>query len=64
VRSDELHISRLEAFEGLEAWRHSDKTDIVVMARTKVDQILSSYQPLPLGDEVEQELQKIKNKAI
>jgi trimethylamine--corrinoid protein Co-methyltransferase len=64
VRSDELHISRLEAFEGLEAWRHSDKTDIVVMARTKVDQILSSYQALPLGDEVEQELQKIKNKAI
>ena len=63
VRSDELHISRLEAFEGLESWRHSDKTDIVDTARAKVDQILSSYQPLPLGDEVEKELRKIQKKV-
>jgi len=64
VRSDELHISRLEAFGGLDTWRHSDKTDTVDMARAKVDQILSSYQPLPLGDEVEKELQKIRKRAI
>ena len=63
VRSDELYMSRLEAFEGLEAWRHSDKTDIVDRARAKVDQMLSSYQPLPLSDEVEKELRKIQKKA-
>ena len=63
VRSDELYISRLEAFEGLESWRHSDKTDIVDMARAKVDQILSSYQPFPLGDEVEKELLNIQKKV-
>jgi len=63
VRSDEIYVSRLEAFNGLDGWSQSEKADIVDTARAKVDQILSSYQPLPLGDEVEKELQKIQRKV-
>jgi trimethylamine--corrinoid protein Co-methyltransferase len=64
-RGDEVYINRLEAFEGLEEWQaSSDKSDIVDAARAEVNQILSSYQPLPLGDEVEKELFKIKQRAI
>lgn len=62
-RGDELYISRLEAFEGLEEWEASNKTDIVDAARTEVDKILSFYQPLPLGDEMDRELKKIKRSA-
>lgn len=64
ARSDELYISRLEAFEGLEEWGGSNKNNIVDKARAGVDQILSSYQPLPLGDDVEQALRRIKKKAV
>lgn len=63
-RGDEVYISRLEAFEGLEEWQASDKSDVVDAARAEVNQILSSYRPLPLSDEVEKELFKIKQKAI
>ena len=64
VRSDELYISRLEASGGLEERGDSRKTDIIATAGTKVDQILASYEPLALGAEVENELQKIKEKAL
>jgi trimethylamine--corrinoid protein Co-methyltransferase len=62
-RGDELYISRLEAFEGLEEWEASDKKDIVDTARAEVDRILFSYEPLALSGEVERELEKIKRKA-
>jgi len=64
VRSDELLMSRLEAYGALEEADNVSGTDIVASARTKVNQILSDYQPLPLGDAVVRELQRIKTKAV
>ena len=63
VRSDELLMSRLEAYGGLEEADNLNGTDIVDSARARVNQILADYQPLPLGVEVERELQRIKSKA-
>ncbi len=64
VRSDEMLISRLEVYGGLEESASLSDTDIVDAARKKVDKILSAYQPLPLGDDVERELRRIKRKAV
>jgi trimethylamine:corrinoid methyltransferase-like protein len=36
---------------------------IVVEAREKVDQILTAYQPLPLDEETDRELDRFKGRA-
>jgi trimethylamine:corrinoid methyltransferase-like protein len=45
------------------AWEDAGKKDILDEAREKVDQILKNHKPLPLADEIQDELNRIYKKA-
>jgi len=63
IRSGEWLIPRLGMHDTQKAWEYSGKKDILEEAREKVEQILSTHQPLPLGEDVEKELDKIQQSA-
>jgi trimethylamine--corrinoid protein Co-methyltransferase len=64
MRSGEWLIPHLGVHETRKAWENAGKKDILDEAREKVEHILSTYQPLPLGDDVEKELDKIQESAL
>ena len=45
------------------AWENAGKKDVIDEAREKVDQILKDHKPLPLADEIQDELNWIYKKA-
>jgi trimethylamine:corrinoid methyltransferase-like protein len=45
------------------SWESSGRKDILDEAREKVDQILLTHTPLPLDDDIQKELDKIRKKA-
>jgi len=59
MRSGEWLIPALGVHETQQAWENAGKKDILAEAREKVEHILSTHQPLPLGEDVEKELDKI-----
>jgi trimethylamine--corrinoid protein Co-methyltransferase len=63
IRSGEWLLSRIGVHEPQIAWESSGKRDIADEAREKVEHILSTHEPLPLGEEVERELEKIHERA-
>lgn len=63
LRSGEWLIPHLGIHESRKAWETSGKKDILAEAREKVDHILATHKPLPLGEEVEKELVKIQKHA-
>jgi len=63
VRSDDWYISDLGSHETYESWREKGKKDVLEEAHEKVNEILKNHEPLPLGDDVEQELDKICKRA-
>ncbi len=63
IRSGEWLISRIGVHKSREAWEASGKKDVVEEARERVEDILSTHEPLPLGDEVERELEHIYERA-
>jgi trimethylamine--corrinoid protein Co-methyltransferase len=63
LRSGEWLIPRLGVHGTQRAWEKGGKPDIHDEAREKVEQILSTHKPLPLGDDVERELDQIQKRA-
>jgi trimethylamine--corrinoid protein Co-methyltransferase len=63
LRMGEWLIPRLGVHETQKAWENAGKKDILTEAREKVEHILSTHKPLPLGDEVEKELDNIHKRA-
>jgi len=63
LRSGEWLIPRLGAHDTLRSWENAGRKDVLEEAREKVEHILSTHKPLPLGDDVEMELDKIMKKA-
>jgi trimethylamine--corrinoid protein Co-methyltransferase len=63
LRSGEWFLSDLGAHQSYERWRASGKGDFLEEARAKVDQILATHEPLPLDEEVEKELDRIRARA-
>ncbi|MFC1996393.1 trimethylamine methyltransferase family protein [Chloroflexota bacterium] len=63
LRSGEWLIPRLGNHETRKAWEDAGEKDILEEAREKVENILSTYQPMPLPLEVEAELDLIEQKA-
>jgi trimethylamine--corrinoid protein Co-methyltransferase len=63
MRSGEWLIPRLGVHETQGAWENSGRKDILAEAREKVEHILSTHQPLPLGEDVEKELENIQQSA-
>ncbi len=63
IRSGEWLIPHLGMHDTKKSWESSGRKDILDEAREKVDQILKTHKPLPLEDEVQDELDKIYKKA-
>jgi trimethylamine--corrinoid protein Co-methyltransferase len=63
VRSGEWLIPHLGVHETQKAWENAGKADILEEARTKVEDLLSTHKPLPLGEDIEKELNHIQKRA-
>ena len=64
LRSGEWLIPRLGVHDTQKSWENAGRKDILMEAREKVESILKTHRPLPLGDDVEKELDKIQKLAI
>jgi trimethylamine:corrinoid methyltransferase-like protein len=63
MRAGEWLIPHLGVHEPQKTWETSGKKAILAEAREKVDQLLSTYKPLPFGEDIDKELEKIQKKA-
>jgi trimethylamine--corrinoid protein Co-methyltransferase len=63
IRGGEWYISQLGMHVAFEEWQAGGQPTLLAEARDKVDQILASHKPLPLGEEVERELEHIQQRA-
>ncbi len=63
IRSGEWLLPRLGVHKTRQAWENAGKKDILEEAREKVEQLLATHKPLPLGEDVEKELDKIERRA-
>jgi trimethylamine--corrinoid protein Co-methyltransferase len=63
IRNGEWYLSKKRMIASLEEWKAAGKREIVEDAREKVNQILSSHEPLPLDENTDRELERIKKKA-
>jgi trimethylamine--corrinoid protein Co-methyltransferase len=63
IHDGEWYLSKMGMVTSFEEWVAAGRREIVEDAREKVDQILSSHQPLPLDEDIDRELERIKKKA-
>jgi trimethylamine--corrinoid protein Co-methyltransferase len=63
TRGGEWYIPDLGWHESFEVWEERGKPSILDEARERVDKLLREHQPLPLGADVERELDKIAFQA-
>ena len=63
VRRKDWYINQLGVNASLEKWEAAGRPDVMQKARGAVDRILSTHQPLPLDDDIDRELDRIKKKA-
>jgi trimethylamine--corrinoid protein Co-methyltransferase len=63
MRSGEWLIPKLGVHETRQAWEDAGKKDIMEEAREKVEHLLATHKPIPLGDDVEKELDEIYKHA-
>jgi trimethylamine--corrinoid protein Co-methyltransferase len=62
-REGEMYVSQLGWHDSFEAWEAAGMPTLLEEAREKVAQILAAHQPLPLGEDVERELDRIQKRA-
>ena len=63
MRSGEWLFPQIGTHETQRAWENAGKKDILEDAREKVEHLLSTHKPLPLGDDIEKELDEIEKRA-
>ena len=63
IRNGEWYLSDMGTHISFENWAAGDNKDVLAEIREKVAEILDAYEPLPLGEDVEKELEKICKKA-
>lgn len=63
VRGDEWYISKLGMHDSFETWDVAGRQTLMEEAREVVNQMLATHEPLPLDEDVEQELQRIQARA-
>jgi trimethylamine--corrinoid protein Co-methyltransferase len=63
IRNGEWYLSRLGTHTSFEKWSVGERKDVLSEIGEKVDGILEAYEPLPLGEDVEKELEKICRRA-
>ncbi|MGD8474529.1 MAG: trimethylamine methyltransferase family protein [Anaerolineae bacterium] len=63
IRSSRWYISRLGMHDTFEGWEAAGRPRLLEEAHEKVNQILSSHEPLPLDRDIERELENIQKRA-
>jgi trimethylamine--corrinoid protein Co-methyltransferase len=63
IRGGEWYISKFGWHDTFEAWEAAGRPTLLEEAREQVAQVLDSHQPLPLGEDIEQELERIQSRA-
>lgn len=63
VREGEWYISDLGWHSSYEEWQDAGRPDLLQEASEKVDQLLATHEPIPLGEDVRRELNSIAWKA-
>ena len=63
IHDGEWYLSNEGIMESLEEWEAAGKRGLVEDLREKVNQILSSHEPLPLAEDIDRELERIRKKA-
>jgi len=63
IQNGEWYLPDIGSHTSFENWVAGGKKDVLNQIREKVDQILDAYEPLPLGEDVEKELDKICKRA-
>jgi len=59
----EWYLSNIGSHTNYENWVAGDKKDVLSQIREKVNLMLDTYEALPLGEDVEKELDKICKRA-
>ena len=63
ARRGEWHLSQLGRNDSYQAWAAAGRPDVLDEAREAVDALLATHEPLPLGDEIEAELARLRARA-
>jgi trimethylamine--corrinoid protein Co-methyltransferase len=63
IRGGEMYVPQLGWHSSFEAWEAAGNPTLLDEAREKVEQILATHEPLPLGEDVEDELDRIQKRA-
>jgi len=63
IRSGVWLTDRLGVHEPLQSWERAGKPTILEEVQEKIEAILATHKPLPLGDIVEKELAEISRRA-
>jgi trimethylamine--corrinoid protein Co-methyltransferase len=63
IRNGEWYLPDVGTHTSYDNWTAEGRKDVLGEIREKVAEILDAYEPLPLGEDVEKELQKICKKA-
>ena len=63
IRGSEWHISKFGLATAYDACQEAGSPTLLQEAREKVDHILQTHQPLPLGEDAERELQRIQERV-
>ena len=63
IHDGEWYLSKKGMMASVEEWKAAGKRELVEDAREKVNQILSSHEPLPLDEDIDRELERIRKRA-
>jgi trimethylamine--corrinoid protein Co-methyltransferase len=63
ILNGEWYLSDIGSHTTFEDWIAGGKKGVLSQIREDIDQILDAYEPLPLGEDVEKELDKICKRA-
>lgn len=63
IRGGEWYVSKFGLHDTYEAWEAAGKPALLDEVREMVNQFLATHEPLPLGEDVERELDRIQAKA-
>jgi trimethylamine--corrinoid protein Co-methyltransferase len=63
IRGDEWYISKFGLHDTYESWTAKGQPRLLESARQQADEILARHEPLPLGPEIERELERIQKRA-
>ncbi len=63
IHDGEWYLSKKGMIASLEEWEAAGKRELVEDSREKVNQILSSHEPLPLDEDIDRELERIRKRA-